>query len=40
VGLIPSRPLPMNLGEDFFKSIINGFVLTEDSLFVATVLLF
>ena len=32
VGLIPSRPLSMNLGEDFFKSIINGFVLTEDRL--------
>jgi hypothetical protein len=32
VGLIPSRPLSMNLGEDFFKSIINGFVLTEDFL--------
>ena len=32
VGLIPSRPLSMNLGEDFFKSTINGFVLTEDFL--------
>jgi len=27
VGLIPSRPLSMNLGEDFFKSTINGFVI-------------
>jgi hypothetical protein len=31
-GQLPSRPLSMNLGEDFFKSTISGFVLTEDLL--------